>query len=462
MNFKRLGAPSLAACALLLSGCLNISSTATTHSFDKATVTDIRQALLNDDILVIDARSPDAFNGWVFDEDQVVLQETGGHIPGAQLFSSRWIELDQGGLDRGYEYAGFDQSSEIIIYGDNKQQAKVVADWLVNQKDWQPEAISLFKAGVASWEAQSNDNLDYLPGYLTLVPPEYIAKTIKNEPDTIVVEIGWDGGKGSDYRKQHIPGAIYWDDQEFEMPPIWENRPVADIRDSLARHGIDKNSSVIVYSTETIMSARAAVVMKYAGVNDVVIMNGTMDLWSNLGLPVESGWNEPEAVADFGISGVGNNQVVINIDEARELRQQPNSALVSIRTWREFTGQISGYDYFQQRGRIPGAIWGHAGTSAWNMDHYHNPDNTMRNYHQIAEFWADWNIHPDMNLSFYCGNGARASEVWWYARAMGYENTSVYTSGWMRWRSDNYDIASGDISREQALTHWREIPSTET
>ena len=462
MNFKRLGASSLAACALLLSGCLNTSSNTTIHSFDKATVADINQALQDKDILVIDARSPDAFNGWVFNEGEVVLDKTGGHIPGAQLFSSRWIELDQDGLDRGYEYAGFEQGSEVIIYGDNKQQTKVVADWLVNQKDWQPETVSLFKGGVTGWQAQAGNDLDYLPGYLTLVPPEYISKAIEKEPDTIVVQIGWDGGKARDYRRQHIPGAIYWDDLEFEMPPIWENRPVEDIRDSLARHGIDKNSSVIVYSPETIMSARAAVVMKYAGVNDVVIMNGTMDLWTNMGLPVEGGWNEPTSVIDFGISGAGNNQVVINIDEARELRQEPNSALVSIRTWREFTGQISGYDYFQQRGRIPGAIWGYAGTSAWNMDHYHNPDNTMRNYHQIAEFWGEWNIHPGMNLSFYCGNGARASEVWWYARAMGYENTSVYTSGWMRWRSDSNDIASGDISREQVLAHWRELSSTET
>ena len=461
MNFKRLGAASSVACALVLSGCLNISSTPETHSFDKASVADIKQALLNDDVLVIDARSPDAFNGWVFDDNKVILDQTGGHIPGAQLFSSRWIEQDQGGLDRGYQYAGLDQGKDIIIYGDSQQQSEVVANWLVNQKDWKPDNIRLFKKGIANWEERSDTSLDYLPGYMTLVPPEYIARAISKKPETIVVQIGWDGGKGSDYRKKHIPGAIYWDDLEFEMPPIWENRPVDDIRRSLANHGINKDASVIVYSTETIMSARAAVVMKYAGVDDVVIMNGTMELWEKLGLPVDSGWNEPVPVADFGISGAGDNQVVINIDEAKELRQQPNSALVSIRTWREYTGQISGYDYFQQRGRIPGAIWGHAGTSAWNMDHYHNPDNTMRNYHQIAEFWADWNIHPDMNLSFYCGNGARASEVWWYAQAMGYENTTVYTSGWMRWRSDNNEIATGDIDREQALAQWRQVSTTE-
>ena len=462
MKLKSLGATSLVSCALLLSGCLNISSNNETHSFDKATVADINQALQDDSIIVVDARSPDAFNGWVFDENKVVMDQTGGHIPGAQLFSSRWIGLEQDGLDLGYEYAGLDQGDEIIIYGKNKQQAKVVANWLVNQKDWEPENIRLFKKDVSAWKAQSQSELDYLPGYLTLVPPEYIASALADKPETIVVQIGWDGGKGSDYRKQHIPGAVYWDDLEFEMPPIWENRPVEDIRRSLANLGIDKDSSVIVYSTDTIMSARAAVVMKYAGVDDVVLMNGTVDLWQDLELPLESGWNEPVAVADFGLDGAGDNQVVIDIDEAKALRHQANSALVSIRGWREYTGKVSGYDYFEQRGRIPGAIWGHAGTSSWNMDHYRNPDDTMRNYHQIAQFWSEWNIHPDMNLSFYCGNGARASEVWWYARAMGYENTSVYTSGWMRWRSDNNEIATGEVDRNQALAKWREVSRTET
>ena len=461
MNFKQLGAPSLAACALLLSGCLNLSSSTETYAFKKASVADVSEALLNDNIIVLDARSPDAFNGWVFADDELVMGETGGHIPGAQLFSARWIELGQDGLDRGYEYAGLDQGQEVIIYGDNKQQAKVVANWLVKQKDWAAGNIRLLQGSITDWQTQQEQSLDYLPGYLTVVPPEYIARTIKKQPETKIVQIGWDGGKGSDYRKQHIPGAIYWDDLEFEMPPIWENRPVEEIRESLARHGIDKNSSVVVYSTETIMSARAAVVMKYAGVKDVVIMNGTMDLWGRMGLPVESGWNEPQPVADFGVSGAGDNRVVIDIDEAKELRQQPDSALVSIRSWREYTGQVSGYDYFQQRGRIPGAIWGHAGTSSWNMDHYHNPDNTMRNYHQIAQFWADWNILPEMNLSFYCGNGARASEVWWYARAMGYQNTSVYTSGWMRWRSDNNEIATGQLSQEEALAQWRQVSATD-
>lgn len=452
---------TIAASVFFVTACSYLSSEPESHIFQKASVEDVQQALKNDNIIVLDARSPDAFNGWVFEEGTLNPEATGGHIPGAQLFSARWIEQNQDDLTRGYEYAGLDQSSEVIIYGYNKEQAKTVANWLTSEKNWDSDNIRLLKEGINHWSEKNPGKLDYLPGYMTLVPPQFVAHAATENPELKIVQVGWDGGKARDYRREHISGAIYWDDLEFEKPPIWENRPVEEIRQSLANLGINKDSQVIVYSTETIMSARAAVVMQYAGVEDVVIMNGTMDLWKKSGLETESGWNEPVAVADFGVTGPGDNNINLNFEEARELRQQPNSALVSIRSWREFTGRVSGYDYFQQRGRIPGAIWGHAGTSSWNMDHYQNPDNTMRNYHQIAQFWSEWNINPDMNLAFYCGNGARASEAFWYARAMGYDNAKVYASGWMRWRTEGEDVASGDITQSETLAKWRAVSGSE-
>ena len=452
---------AIAASVLFFTACSNTSLEAEVNSFQKASVEDVQSALKNDNIVILDARSPDAFNGWVFEQGELITDATGGHIPGAQLFSARWIEQDHKDLDRGYEYANLDQGNEIIIYGYDRDQATTVADWLVAEKNWDSDKIRLLKGGISQWAEQNPEQMDYLLGYLTLVPPEYVAQAAAEKREVTIVQIGWDGGKARDYRKEHVPGAIYWDDLEFEKPPIWENRPVEEIRDSLARHGIHKDSSVIVYSTDTIMSARAAVVMQYAGVEDVVMMNGTMDLWNKSGLPTENGWNEPVAIKEFGKTGPGDNTVNIYFEEARELREQPNSALVSIRSWKEFTGRISGYNYFEQRGRIPGAIWGHAGTSSWGMQHYRNPDDTMRNYHQIAEFWNDWNITPDMNLSFYCGNGARASEAYWYARAMGYENATVYASGWMRWRTEEEDVASGNISRDESLAKWRKVSGTE-
>ena len=453
-TFSTLKGACVAALSLsvsLISACS--SEQPETHGLFKTIPAD--QLDIKANTLLIDARSPDAFNGWILNEKDIELHQTAGHIPGAQLLSASWIERDLKGLERAYKRIEPEGKTRVVVYGSSEKQASVVANWLVSEQNWSSDNIQILNDGFSAWTNEPGHSADYLPGYRSLVPPQYVAQIQASKPNTKIIQIGWDGGKGSDYREEHIPGAIYWDDMEFEKPPIYELTPVQEIRNSLAKLGLNKDSSVIVYSTESIGAARGAAVLKYAGIRDVVMLNGGIENWKAAGFPVEAGWNTPIAIKDFGQTGPGDESVVIDIEQAAHMRQQPKSALVSIRSWDEFAGKVSGYNYFEKRGRIPGALWGHAGDSSWDMNHFHNPDNTMRSYHQIARFWQQWGIQPDMNLSFYCGNGWRASEAWWYAQAMGYTNTTVYSSGWMRWREDNMPVASGDITREQSIAAWK-------
>ena len=447
----------MASLCLLLAACNGKPAVDDSSELIKINVGDLSRILNQPDVTLVDARSPDAFNGWSFSGSALQLGSKGGHIPQAELFSAQWVEHDLDNLDQAWSRTGADDQDLIVVYGNGQGQAQIVADWLVSEQEYSPEKLRILGGGFPVWAKQPSVEADYLPGFRTLVPPAYINEIKSTKPETIIVQIGWDGGKGRDYRQEHIPGAIYWDDMEFEYPPIYEVSPVEEIRNNLERLGIDINASVVVYSTDSIGAARGASIMKYAGVQDVVMLNGGISAWKSADFPVEKGWNEPSPISGFGLSGAGDSQVIINIDEAKSLRQKPNSALVSIRAWDEFIGEVSGYNYFEKRGRIPGALWGHAGESSWDMNHYHNPDHTMRNFHQIAEFWKEWNINPDMNLSFYCGNGWRASEAWWYAQAMGYENSTIYSNGWMRWREDENPVATGDLTRAQALNEWRAL-----
>ncbi len=464
-RYRAAGVAGLSVCfSILLTACNGGNSSNEPEGFQTLPLQEIGALSQQKETVFIDARSPDAFNGWLIHKgvssEGQVSQKPGGHIPGAQLFSARWIDRGLDGLDQAWERTGVTPEQKVVIYSDNKKQAQTVGNWLVEEQKLASDHIRLLKATPKDLQEQLKQPLDYLPGFRTLVPPAYVAQTLKNNPDTKVIEIGWDGGKGKNYRAAHIPGALYWDDNQFEAPPIYEAFSVSEIRRSLAELGITKDTTVIVYSTESIGAGRGVNILKYAGVKDVVMLNGGIDGWRAAGFPVDSGWNEPVPVDDFGLHDQGDQTALIDVEQAEELRHQQNSALVSIRSWREYTGRTSGYDYFKKRGRIEGALWGHAGNSSWDMEHYHNPDHTMRNYHQIAEFWKGWNITPDMNLSFYCGNGWRAGEVWWYAQAMGYEHTSVFSSGWMRWREDNRPYVAGDTTREQAVDKWRSLTGT--
>ena len=100
----------------------------------------------------------------------------------------------------------------------------------------------------------------------------------------------------------------------------------------------------------------------------------------------------------------------------RQIIADPDgAALVSVRTWREHIGAVSGYNYIGPAGRISGDVWGNCGTDAYHMQHYRTVDNTMRPYPEIAANWAEAGITPDKWVAFYCGTGWRASETWFYA-----------------------------------------------
>lgn len=62
-----------------------------------------------------------------------------------------------------------------------------------------------------------------------------------------------------------------------------------------------------------------------------------------------------------------------------EKAQKEGIKLVSIRSWDEYTGKTSGYDYIDKKGEPKGAVYGFSGTDAANMDDYYDPDGTLRN-----------------------------------------------------------------------------------
>jgi thiosulfate/3-mercaptopyruvate sulfurtransferase len=142
-------------------------------------------------------------------------------------------------------------------------------------------------------------------------------------------------------------------------------------------------------------------------------------------------------VTSFGSSIPVRPEVIIDIEEAKEIVADPaTAALVSVRTWREHIGEVSGYNYIEPAGRIAGDVWGNCGTDAYHMQHYRNVDNTMRAYPEIAANWEAAGITPDKWVAFYCGTGWRASETWFYALLMDWKHVAVYDGGWYEWSSD--------------------------
>ena len=269
-------------------------------------------------------------------------------------------------------------------------------------------------------------------------------------------------GVPEEYADGHIPGAHFLDTNWLESPADWNRRSPAELDHALRALGITADTTVILYGRDTegnpnekwpgrragqIAATRAALILSYAGVRDVRLLDGGYDWWVRDGNPLELTPNLPISVPEFGAQIPVNPTYIADLPEAKAIIADPDgAALVSVRSWKEHIGRVSGYNYIEPAGRIKGDVWGNCGTDAYHMQHYRNVDNTMRAYPEIAANWAEAGITPEKWVAFYCGTGWRASETWFYALIQGFERPAVYDGGWLEWSADpvNNPIETGE------------------
>jgi thiosulfate/3-mercaptopyruvate sulfurtransferase len=181
---------------------------------------------------------------------------------------------------------------------------------------------------------------------------------------------------------------------------------------------------------------RNAMIMIYAGVKDVRVLNGGFQSWIDAGFEIATDDVPKNRVTDFGVEIPANPEIIVDIDVAKEMIKSDNAELVCVRSWPEYIGEVSGYNYIEKKGHIPGAIFGNCGSDAYHMENYRNVDHTTREAQEVEAIWRKVGITPDKHLAFYCGTGWRGSEAWFNAWLMGWPNVSVFDGGWFEWSND--------------------------
>jgi thiosulfate/3-mercaptopyruvate sulfurtransferase len=435
---------------------------------DTGITTDELRTLLESgsDSVIVDARPLAAYNGWRLDGES-----RGGHIPGAISFPSPWLSsVDAPEIHRILEEKGVLAARDVVVYGAGNGDAEAVATSL---RALGVDNVRVYGDGFATWAADTELPLDRLPRHDRLVHIDWLRQVLAGErpesaPDGKFLLFHVNFGVPEEYAEGHIPGALYLDTNWLEDPADWNRRSPEVLETALQSLGITNDTTVVLYGRDTegeanekwpgrragqIAATRALMILRYAGVDDVRLLDGGYDWWVRTGNPLETELREPTPVASFGVTIPLRPEVIVDIDEAKQiLADQEGAALVSIRTWREHIGNVSGYNYIGPAGRIKGDVWGNCGTDAYHMQHYRNVDNTMRAYPEIAANWAEAGITGDKWVAYYCGTGWRASETWFYAYLMGWDRIAVYDGGWFEWSQDpiNNPIEIGEPQDEFA------------
>lgn len=426
--------------------------------FKEITTAEVQEAFDDPNVKIIDVRNVNAYNGW-----RLKGEKQGGHIPGARSLDVKWTKyIDWIEIVRS---KGILPKHKIIIYGYNAESIEKVAQ---NFKKGGYLRVYIYTDFLKDWGRQDSVSLERLERYKKLVPAEWVQRIVEGktpegetERETVIVHAHYRNREA--YLSGHIPGAIDMDTLALESPETWNRRSPEELKIALEKHGISADTRVVLYgkflwpdnadefpgsAAGHLGAIRCAMIMMYAGVKDVRVLNGGYQSWIDAHYPISTKDLPKKPISSFGVEIPQHSEYIVDMEEAKRMIEAKDADIVSVRSWPEFIGEVSGYNYIAAKGRIPGAIWGNCGSDAYHMENYRNLDHTIREADEVQKNWKEVEITADKKLAFYCGTGWRGSEAFYNAYLMGWPKVAVYDGGWYEWSSDpNNPIETGIPSK---------------
>ncbi len=274
-----------------------------------------------------------------------------------------------------------------------------------------------------------------------------------------ILEASWAAlEKAQDYRDGHIPGAIHFNTDDLENgSPRWRLRDAKELQRAIGRAGITPDTTVIVYGGKLIAAARVWWALKYAGVDDVRLLDGGFTAWAAAGYPLEQEVRRPQPVK---FSAPVASHLLATTDYVRRHLQRGQVWMADVRSVAEFTGRTSGYSYLEAKGRLPSAVpVGDGDDSAFL---YRQRDGRLRPPAEILAHWQRQGLVAakeggqfEREVVFYCGGGWRSSVAFFYAWLLGFENVRNYSDGWSGWSTEYH----ADPAAQAPTPGWRQQPS---
>ena len=227
------------------------------------------------------------------------------------------------------------------------------------------------------------------------------------------------------YREAHIPGAAFADVLGDWSNPETPYRNVLSI-DALQRKlggiGLNEKSEVVVYSSTMLMWAtRAWWCLRYAGAENVRILNGSFGAWQKAGLEVESGDNHypPDS-----FTSRGNASLFCNTEQVERISQE-KGCLINALAKDVYEGTST--SSYGRPGHIP-ASHSQPFSELLESDFFLDPE-------FLQQKLTEQNMLGDEDVTIYCGGGIAATINAFACHLMGKDNVSVYDGSLTEWNS---------------------------
>jgi thiosulfate/3-mercaptopyruvate sulfurtransferase len=242
-----------------------------------------------------------------------------------------------------------------------------------------------------------------------------------------------------EFRAGHLPGAVYVDlDSELAGPasPEAGRHPLPDVRDLQAaarRWGLRTGRPVVVYDDLGGRSAaRAWWLLRWAGVDDVRILDGGIGAWRKARGPVETDEGVRPEPGDVTLTG--GALPTIDADGAAEL-VAAGGLLLDARAGERYRGEVTSVD--PRPGHIPGAV---SAPTDENLD----GAGSFRSPEELARRFAGLGVRPDRPVGVYCGSGVTAAHELAALALAGVDDVVLYPGSFSQWASSpDRPVATG-------------------
>ena len=247
----------------------------------------------------------------------------------------------------------------------------------------------------------------------------------------VLLDVRWALGddRGHErYLEAHLPGAVFVDlEDELADPPSPERgrHPLPSLQrlqETARRWGIRTGNRVVVYDdTGGAAAARAWWLLRWAGLDDVALLDGGIAAWRRAGGAVEVGEVVPEP-GDVVLTGGG--MPTLTLEEAASL-PAAGGLLLDARAGERYRGEVEPVD--PRAGHVPGAV---SAPTAQNLA----DDGTFLPAAVLRERFAALGA-GGRTVGVYCGSGVTAAhEV--AALAEAGIDAALWPGSWSQWSAD--------------------------
>ena len=275
-----------------------------------------------------------------------------------------------------------------------------------------------------------------------LVDPVSLGKELGSSELRIIDATWYLPSEGRDARAEygaaHLPGAVYLDlstDLAEGNAPVRNSvAPPENLAKTFGRAGIGRGHRVVVYDRRGGYSAgRVWWTLRYAGHENVALLDGGLDSWREAAGPISVETPEPSGVP-FELAT--SPEWLMTKSDLLEIVATRERQIVDVRSAERFAGR--GAEPARHRGHIPGSI---------NIPYPENLDSMTQRFRpldELREVYEAAGVRFDRPVVTTCGSGVTASLAAFTLTLLGHEQVAVYDGSWAEWgNSDDVPIEAG-------------------